>query len=289
MKHLEILIGYVERFLRTTLGFYTWRDVVEVYLLSLILYLFISWLNKDANKYPLLFFCGYCLFTFSTYYLQLSVVSTFLLLCAPIAFIVLLFMHQYTLQKNFISHKTIKLLQNHHTQWIDELMSFCLGALNKQKEFACIIAKDDDLKPFISTSYFLYADLTKNFLNLLAESINSREKDMLWIDSNGKIVALNAQLNSAFDPIWFDEAVRGLAPWKQDSVFLTSKTDAFVIRSSVQSRLFTCIAQGKIIENLTAFQAISLLKRYLFKQSNYHRDLHVDTYHQQDFIQQKPA
>lgn len=222
-----------------------------------------------------------------TYYTQLKIVSSFLLMSAPITAVLLIIMHQQSLQKNFIVPKVIKHISNNDTLWMDELMRTCLAALNKQKEIICLIERSDDLKTVVSAEHYLHADFKKDFLDLLIDHIDTQAGDMLWIDQTGKLIGINARLALNPQPSGLANDANNYAAFKQEAVVLTGKTDALIMQISTSSRLFTCIVQAKIVEGLTAQHMLMLLKKYLTKPYNSQKDRYIYAQSQRNFKEQQ--
>ncbi len=286
MKHVEFLEHFRE-VTRIVLALYTWRDFFEVTLLAGLIYLFLTWLNKDKSSYPVLFFHIYAGLTIIAYYAQLAVLSTILLISAPIAIMLLILMHQQSLQKNLIVAKIIKPPAHHDFAWLDELVRTCLSVLNKHKELICLIERSDNLKTLLTAPYYFNADIKKELLEILVDHVNTAAGQMLWIEQTGKLIAINARLGMPVDVQWFTSPLDAQQAWKQDAVFLSTKTDAIVIRVCVNSRLFTCIAQGKIVEDLSAWQMLALLKKYLAKSPTIQKDTYHHAQPQHNFTKQE--
>jgi DNA integrity scanning protein DisA with diadenylate cyclase activity len=271
MKHVSFF-ATVQEFLSQNFFLYTWRDGVEILLLSSILYGFMRWLSKDISKKPLIFFICYGLMTAVTYYMGFTIVSTLLLVSTPLTLILSIIMHQHTLQKNMIAYKTIKPEQESSYLWLDELMRSVLGALNKDKEIICIIERNDSLREFLGAPYTLNADLKKSVLEMLFDHVNEASSSMLWINESGKIIAINAFVKTPPDPDWISSDIKHMPLIKQDVLFLTSKTDAIVVCTSSRSRTFECIVEGKDIKDLSAAHALNFLKRFFIKKTQRQKD-----------------
>jgi DNA integrity scanning protein DisA with diadenylate cyclase activity len=263
MKHFEFF-STLYNDLAFNFYLYTWRDGLELLILAAIIYKFLHWLAKDPGKQPVLFFMGYAALTSFTYYAGLSVVSTLLVIATPIVIVLAIIMHQHTLQKNVIAHKNIHTSNDLFVDWLDELMRAFLSALNKHKEIMCVIERDDSLQDFLKAPYYLNADLKKSVLEMLFDQHNV---SILWVHKTGKIVAINSSMKMSPDTDWLTNEVKQLPGWKQDAIFLTHKTDAIVIRSFSNTRMFECIIAGNVIQDLTASHTISFIKRVFEKQS----------------------
>lgn len=266
------------------LELYSWYDAVEILMLSAIVYYFLRWLNKDQSKRPILAFYGYFSLVVLTYYAKLFVVNTILLFGTPVFLVLLILMHQSSLQKNFITYKNISPNFDQNYGWIEELIRTFLASINKQKEVICVIECGDSLKEFLQSSYHLNADLKKEVLELFIQNMSN--KGLLWINKFGKIIAINTKMKIIPDSVWLVPEVKDLPLWKQDAIFLTNKTDAIVIIATPENRSFNFIIQGKVIENLMPQHAIALLKKQLI-QTNVKEDDNFNAYSNRDFSEQQ--
>ena len=241
---------------------YSWRDGAEIIILSLLIYFFLQWLAKDTSKKPLLVCYSYMMLTIAASYAQLTILTIYLLCALPILIVTLIIVHQHTLQKNFIVHRTIKAHTSGSLDWLDELMSGCLAVVNKNHEVICIIERQDNLKELLTAPYYLNADIQKNSLGLILRGTHE-SGGMLWIHYAGKIVAAHVHVAQTPDSVWIDAEVSTLPLWKQDALFLTSKTDALVLYFDPKTKLCECIIAGKVVSELVAHHALMLIKRHL--------------------------
>ncbi len=268
------ILGFVSEYLKI----YSWRDCAEIFLLTVIIYKFTRWLSKDQTLAPISFFYTYALLVVGTYYLNLSIVNTVLLWASPVCLVLMIVMHQYSLQKNVIAYKTIKPAYEEHYDWVDELMRSCLNALNKNKDIVCIIERSDNLKDIVVAPYYVNADLRKYVLELLFEHLPDRVPTIIWVNVSGKIVAINARCVADKDAVVFDAGGADVPMWKQDALLLTQKTDALLFHISPVNRLFDVFIKGKVVEGLTAAHALTLLRHQLLKDGSISDDRYTNAY-----------
>jgi len=240
-----------------------WREALEIISFSAIIYYFSVWLKKDQHNNLLGYFYAYCLLTATTYTLDLVSLTHMLCLAAPVALLIFIMVHQQTLQKNFVTLRTFSPAQKENSDWLDAVIRSCLIAINKNKEVICIIEHHDSLRDHLSTAIPLQATIKEDLLTLIIESQTFDQQRLLWINSQGTLLGFNAQWNIGIDEQWIAQEAKEIAPFKQDALFATAKTDAVLIHISPTTRLFTIIMKGKIFEQVSAGNAVPFIKKYL--------------------------
>ena len=242
---------------------YRWQDAFEILLISCLVYYLSRWLAQDKQKPLLSVFYGYCSALLIAEYANLTTISTLLLLFLPIACTVFLIIHQNTLQKNFVTLHALTPSQKPSANWIESLVRAGLTAASDNKSFTCIIEKKQALETLIRSQHSIAAPLSLELLRLVGTSSLYLPEQMLWIDGHARLHAFNAtwQKNSVTE--WLSQEVQEQEPWLRDALFFTSKTDALFIKLIPETRTFTLIAQGKIIQKALAQHAFSTIRTYL--------------------------
>lgn len=233
---------------------FLWRDAAEIIFFAAIIYYFSLWLRKDRQKNLLGYFYSYIILILASHHAQLSTMHTVLLICAPIACVLFIIAHQEILQRNLVALRNIvPAHRNDQTgDWLEALMRSFLVAASNNKELSCIIENYDSLEQFILTEQQLNIPIKKNVLDLVFESTVFDATRMVWTNSHGTILAVNAELITADNNNWLQQAV-----------FITAKTDAIIFNVCPTTRNFTIIASGQIYNNITALHALSTIKKYL--------------------------
>jgi len=244
---------------------FSWRDVVEILFLSFCVYYFSLWLKKDRQKNLLGYFYTYCLVTLCAHGLELTSISYFLVLCAPVAIVCLTLIHQKTLQKNFVTMRNMLPKQDEeNVGWLDVIFRTCLIALNNNKQIHCVIERADSLKEIVTTPLALHADVKKELLDILFESSSYDSSKMLWVNAQGKILGINASWDEELhEEEWTSPAAKQEHKWQQDALIFTAKTDALVFRVNPNKRSFDVVIQGKTFEQLSAANALKCISNYL--------------------------
>ena len=187
-----------------------------------------------------------------------------LFITAPVVALIFIIMHQETLQKNFVylTKGSTKAIDTNH--WVDEFIKCCLTALNKHKEIVLVIERSDHLKSLIHAPNFIYAELKKDVFDILLEKHHPTHDYMIWINQQGKLVAINCTWRTQIDETWMRKEVQNMHAWKQTALFITSKTDALMLKVNPLTPSFDLVSQGKVVEEVDAMEQTSnFLKKYL--------------------------
>ena len=147
--------------------------------------------------------------------------------------------------------------------WIDELVQCCLSALNRRKEIIIVIERSDPLKSLIHAPYFIYAELKKDIFDILLEKHKPGNDYMMWINQQGKLVAINSFWVTHLDEAWISTEAKTMHTWKQYGLFITSKTDVLILKVNPLTRSFDFVVQGTIKEGMNAEHTASFLKKHL--------------------------
>lgn len=246
-----------------------WHDVAEIICFSWIIYSFSAWISKDRQKSLLPAFYGYSLALGVTYFASLQTLNQFLLICAPIAVMLLIVVHQQTLQKNFIALKNITPTYSHQTDWLETLMRTSLIATNSKKNFLCVIERGNALINFLTTPLMVHADVQQGLLAIIIESNAFNPERMIWLNAQGNLLGINATLAADTVPHeWVADEVKALDDWRSQAIIITAKTDALVFNITPNKKTFDLAIGGNMVENVNATQMLMLLKKYLYPASS---------------------
>ncbi len=241
----------------------SYKDIVEILFFSGVTYYILLWLKKDTERNMLLGFYLYCALFFGAYYADLPVMRFVLFLSAPFVAMLFILLHHETLQKHFVklAKGPVSLQETHH--WVDELIKCCLLALNRHKEIILVIERNDLLKTLIHAPYFIYAELKRDVFDILLEKQIGGNDYMIWINQQGKLVAINSTWRTQIDDTWLSTEAAHMHTWKQQAIFITAKTDALMFKVNPLTRSFDLITQGKIVEGIHAEQLATFMKKNL--------------------------
>jgi len=259
MNLLSILSKY---FLSYTSLFY-WRNLIEISFFAVLFYYAAQWLKKDNQKNLLLYFYGYCAIAFTAHFLNLTTISYTLFLFAPVIAMIFILIHQETLQKNIIALKNITPAQQIHFDWLETIIKTSLLAINNKQSITCIIERKDSLADFLTTPLQFNAQLEQSLLDILLASSTFDQTKMIWIDTQGHLVGMNAIWKHQNVTDKLENIVHKLPQWKQEALFYTTKTDALVLHISPETRTFDIVMNGMIIDRMHAAKTIELIKKYV--------------------------
>lgn len=243
--------------------FFGWRDLIEIVFFSTLFYYFSLWLSTDSKKNLLFAFYGYWFVAFSSYLLQLTSITFFLITFCPLALALFILVHQEFLQRNFITLKNTITPASHDEDWLESLMRLCLHTINKNKEILIIIEQTDALDPLLDVPFHINTQLDHTLLTLLIDAPSFDQTKFIWINKQGRLLGINAFWKHTIAQEWFDKNTHNFESWKQDALALTHKTDAVIFGVSPLLRTFSIITQGKILEQLQGASALRILKKFL--------------------------
>ena len=258
MKIFELLQEY---FLGYNSFFY-WRNTLEILFFVIIIYYFSLWLKKDRQKNLLPYFYVYCFLTLFSYTAQLTTISYFLFLFAPVALMLFALVHQEILQRNFIALSNIVPETHVQSQWPETLIRSCLVAINNNKKIYCVIEKKDSLQDFIDSELTIHSNLDQTLFKILQESDIFDEKKMIWLNTHGKIIGINASCKKNIIQDFTNTDEKNITTCKQNALLLSLKTDALFFRITPYKRTFDIIFNGKVIDNVKASNALNIIKKY---------------------------
>ena len=234
----------------------SWRDLLEIIFFSSSFYYVIRWLANDRQKKLLHYFFSGSAFIIFSYLFELRSITSFLCAySAPLIMLVIL-VHQRTLQKNFIGLKKLEAPKPKlDYQWIEVMIRVMLRAISNNRPISCIIEQTERLDDLLKPALPISCPLTLATLSSLVESNLFDSAQMVWADNDGSIRGLNATINQHDRSKEDHETSRYL-----DALFLSSTTDALIITADPDSRSFTVMATGKATSQLNAEQAQRILK-----------------------------
>lgn len=245
------------------LGIFGWKDIIEILFLSGVFYYISCWLKRDFQKPLLLYFYGYCGLFIVTHYAHLNTISSSLLLFAPVIAIGFIVLHQETLQRNFIMLHNITPSPHQSEHWTESLIRASLVGVSNNKQIRCLIEKKDALTAAIECPVFLESTITQGLLDMLIDSNSFDSDKMVWLKQDGTLKGINCTWKKTSVEEWLAQEVKEQEEWLQDALFFTSKTDALFFLINPTSRTCTLVAQGKVIERVSAHSALKTIKRYL--------------------------
>jgi len=241
-----------------------WRDLVEIAFFSSVFYGVSRWLSRDRAHNLLPYFYGYFYGALCAYLLGLQLVASFLFVCAPAAIMIFILVHSQTLQRNFITNKRV-VEETLREGWIEALVSASLAAASDGRDVQGVVECTDSLKQFLFAQTAIDAPVDRGLLQVLFASPSYDTSRMIWVDANGRVIAVNvchrqSQLNN---PATIQCEGDLACEWREDSALLASKTDALFFRLDAQTRRFFVVAGGVAHDELEMTHALYLIKKYV--------------------------
>lgn len=247
---------------------FKWSDFLEILIFSSFIFYFSKWLQKDKQKKLVPIFYSLCVLFIASDYFELFTLSNFLFSFAPVGIMLFILLHQNSIQKNFIAAKNITPLSLEKLDWVEYLIKAILINTNSKKEIYCLIECQDAVSNFVTPQIKINTKIEKNNLEFLIESKQFNSKKFIWITHTGKIKSINTDWNLPEN--FFVNEDKKFTEWEQNSIKISSKTDAICIKSSSETQAFEIIAQGKLMENILTDKAIILIEQFVKK--NYLRN-----------------
>jgi hypothetical protein len=244
------------------LSLYSWKDICEVLFFTSIVYYFSIWLKRDRQKPLLLSFYAYLTVITFSYYANLFTITTLLITFAPVGLVLFIVLHQETLQRNFISLHNITPKED-YGDWVEHMIRSCLVAVGNNKPIHGLIEQRDNLTEFLHISHRFESIITKGLLDVLTQSTSFNSEKIIVIKDNGTLIGINGTWKKSSVDTWLAAEVKEQEQWAQDALFFTAKSDALYFSIDPSTRTFTLLAQGKIIETVSAQAARKTIKQYL--------------------------
>ncbi|MBN1549084.1 hypothetical protein JW872_00280 [Candidatus Babeliales bacterium] len=242
-----------------------WRHTLEIIFFSALFYYLSVWLKQDKKNNLLPVFYAYCILAFISYALDLSSISQFLFMFAPVTIMLFITMHQNTLQKNYVTARNQS--YDLSSDWVDELLRATLSAVNNHTPITCLIESEDALDSLVNSNIHFAAPLQKELLDIVMTSSSFDSEKMIWVTNLGNLKAINTSWTGTFDTVWVEKALHTDAAWKQDALLLTSKSDATVWHIDPKSRTFTIIRNSTVYTDIPIHEFKSQLVKHLYDNS----------------------
>lgn len=244
--------------------YFSYTDLLEIIFFSSCIYYFSMWLKQDQTKNLLLPFYAFCVITLLAHSLQLPTVSSFLLFYGPAILVFFIITHQELLQRNFITLHNITPEKGLITKnWVETAIQSALRIRTQNKTIRVIIEHTDALSLCITAPFRLETELHSSLLNMLLDSPSFDQEKMVWLSSTGKLIAINSSWSQNAQKEWIAQELKETDAWLTDTVLFTSKTNALAFSCSPETNGFTLIAQGKILEEVSAAQAVRIIGHFL--------------------------
>jgi hypothetical protein len=243
---------------------FTYTDLIEIIFFTASIYYFSLWLKQDRTKNLLVPFYCFCIITLLANTFHLQTISSFLFFYGPAILMLFVLMHQELLQRNFVSLHNIKPQNGSSTKnWIQTIIQIALRARTQNKTMRIVIEHTDSIGTSIIAPFRLETDIQGSLLTVLLDSSSFDQNNMIWLKSNGKLIAINSEWAYHSQKEWIADELKDTDAWLTDTLLFTSKIDALALLCSPERNGFTIIAQGKVIQEVSATQAIRIISHSL--------------------------
>lgn len=239
-------------------SFLTWSDGIEIAFFTALFYYAAQWLKQDRQQPLLGYMYAYVALTLGSYYCGLFSVSTVLCALCPSAIMVFVLIHQKTLQQNYISLRNLTPRKQTHTaNWVELVVRSCLVGMNAKKPIMCVIEQRDSLAQFIWAPFILNSYVQPGLIELLLQTPSYDADSFLWLNHEGKLQAVSCNWQQ------LGKEQISSAAWHEDAMLYTAKTDAIVLYADPVTHTISLIAHDKLVENLSAPQAVRIISSYV--------------------------
>jgi len=243
---------------------FIFNDLIEIFFFTASLYYFSLWLKQDRTKNLLVPFYCFCLVTLLANTFNLQTISAFLLFYGPAILMLFVLMHQELLQRNFVNLHNIKPQKDLSSKnWLETVVQTALRARTHNKTIRIIIEHTDSLTAVLTSPMFLETEIQEALLSVFIDSNQYDQEKMIWITNAGKIIAINSAWRHQSAQEWVADEIKDTNQWLTNTLLHTTKTDAIALSCNPMINGFTIIAQGKVIEEVSAAQAIRIISHSL--------------------------
>lgn len=251
------IVATMFTYLKPIITVISWRDLLEIATLSSIFYYVAVWLKKDRDKNLLPYFYSFLCIIFSAHMLQLSTLTSFLLIFSPAVALLFMLMHQQTLQRNLIALKNVTVSAQHPaSDWLSSIMKATLRMLSHNKDTLILIEQTDALSSYIHAPEILDVPITQGIISLLFNQIYNPQQ-ICWITSSGTLRGINVNFKAS----WHPTSYQTHQAWIDDAIAYTTRTDALILHVNAEKHQYAIASHGEITEGLTMEQARQLIQK----------------------------
>lgn len=239
---------------------YQWQDVFEITVLSWTLYKIMDLLAHDTQKPLLRYFCTYLGLVVIAYNYNCLTLQIFLLVTAPALLAFFVFIHQESLQKNYVAlYRPAAHLKKEI--WHHHLIYLCQKLASKNQSSAFIIEKQQNLESLVTIGIECRVSFTPPFFEILYNSPDVFSERFFLLENDGTLRGINVTLPS-------HSILHSSSLLEETKLFLTAKTDALILEMNASTLTFTCIYNNKKLSNLSAHTMIIILDTFFGIKTN---------------------
>lgn len=260
-------------------SYISWQEVIEVLVFATGFFFICRTLEHRGYPHALRDLGYYTLICFIAYLLNLPALSSILIASAPGALI----LYALSTQQEPVIHSSwntaLSETEKQNEQvWPTDLISSIMTALNHNTDIYCIIEGTQSAHPYAYSEIPLQTPCSKKLLDTLLSSRGYDHTQMLWINSKGILIGINStwrktlqtknlyaqQIQQASN---ISSTISNTIAWQAQATRISSTYNALFLHADASSRLFTLIADGTAIPQITAQKALELIRRRLRAQA----------------------
>lgn len=247
-------------------GFF-WQDIIEILFFAFMIDVISHWLATDTYTHLLFYFYSFWALLSLSFFFQLSSMSTFLLIGAPVIAVLFILFHQRCLQKNFVTFTRSSPLLNvdNDIHWIDIAIQGCLKALNHQKAAYILIEKSEACDLLLEEKVLVNTRLSAELFELILTHPLHDSKKCTVLNTKGTLLYMNATI-----PLLEEEQEKKhhLLDQIGMALFLSTNTDIIFMLTHPEQRTFELIHAGIRMTSLSAEQTRLALKLWVSGKKN---------------------
>lgn len=261
---LEIFpLSQIHEFCSDTLGIYTIQNYAEIFILSILIYKMLRWLQQDQTKHIILYVYAYTGLIIFSFIFSCTTLFTILCIMMPLATIISIMAHQKQLQKNFVL-ATCKDITPHTMpikNWLELIIRGHLLAAYQNKQIFCIIQRNDTLINILESNCNIFVPIQQEITDLIFSSSALNTPSIIWLTSSGIINSVNASWSQTVT----SELLHPYNLHHAAITLVTAKTDAVVWSINTETKFAMLWHQGKCLQQITIDQLITSCKQILNK------------------------
>lgn len=278
---LTSLLSYVQQFGAEQFALYTYQNYIEIFILSVLVYKALRWLQADHTKPMILYVYLYSGIMIFSQLINATILFWVLAICAPIAIIICIIAHQKNIQKYFAWKNTHRFENSilPDAQWLETLMRSILLAAHHKKNIFCIIQRKDYIQHFVEASYKMELPIQKNVLDLIFASPLIENPSIVLVTEFGVLKHVNG--------IWSNKLLEYMMMFgEHDSIehcqeaanVLSRRTDAIIWYINPNTQECSVWYQDVHIKNISVDQVLTLLKKLIPEFDTFSKNLQGKLY-----------
>jgi len=234
------------------------RDLIELAVISSCCYYWFSWLAADTQKKLPLYFYYYCALWAFAFFAPLPTVLMLLQTSLPWILVLFITIHQKTIQRNLIGLYKIRPVQQDVSDWLEQLLRFCLQT---NHNIHLLIEHTDTLDELLNIALPMQAPVTFTLMHYLVKCSAFNPEQLILLTSQGQLKGINVQWikHLALEQLETDIL-------EKNSYHLNDNNGIF-LRYDAEKRRFDLVLKQQIYHALNVTQTLQSIHNYITHQS----------------------